>query len=261
MAERTSYASGTPNWVDVQTTDPDAAKQFYGSLFGWTFVDNPIDEEHGVYYSIGTIRDLDVAAVAPLGDQAAAGVPPHWNSYVSVDDVDATAAKVEGAGGTVIMPPFDVMDAGRMAVVQDPTGAVIQLWQAKNNIGAKVVNENGTFSWSELMTPDVPKAAEFYNALFGWTTETHGEGPGAYTEFKLGGNSIAGAMNPPMPGIPPMWGVYFTVDDCDAAVETVKSLGGAVMNGPMDIEPGRFAVIADPQGAVFNVIKMNEPAA
>jgi predicted enzyme related to lactoylglutathione lyase len=260
MPERTSYASGTPNWVDVQTTDTDAAKQFYGSLFGWKFVDNPVDEANGVYYSIGQIRDLDVAAVSPLGDQAAAGVPPHWNSYVSVDDVDAVTAKVEGAGGTVHAPPFDVMDAGRMSVVQDPTGAIILLWQAKSNIGAKLVNEAGTFSWSELITPDVPKAAEFYNAVFGWTTETHGEGAGAYTEFKLGGNSIAGAMNPPMPGIPPLWGVYFMVDDCDATVEKAKSLGAAVFNGPMDIEPGRFAVLADPQGAMFNVIKMNEPA-
>jgi predicted enzyme related to lactoylglutathione lyase len=179
---------------------------------------------------------------------------------VRADDVDATTAKVEAAGGTVHAPPFDVMDAGRMSVVQDPTGAIILPWQAKSNIGAKLVNEAGTFSWSELMTPDVPKAAAFYNALFGWTTETHGEGPGAYTEFKLGGNSVAGAMNPPMPGIPPMWGIYFTVDDTDASVEKAKSLGGAVMNGPMDIEPGRFAVLADPQGAVFNVIKMSEPA-
>jgi uncharacterized protein len=260
MPERTSYASGTPSWVDVQTTDTNAAKQFYGSLFGWDFVDNPIDEANGVYYSIATIRGLDVAAVSPLGDQAAAGVPPHWNSYVSVDDVDATTAKVESAGGTVHAPPFDVMDAGRMSVVQDPTGAIILPWQAKSNIGAKLVNEAGTFSWSELMTPDVPRAAAFYNALFGWTTETHGEGQSAYTEFKLGGNSIAGAMNPPMPGIPPMWGIYFTVDDTDASVEKAKSLGGAVMNGPMDIEPGRFAVLADPQGAVFSVIKMNDPA-
>ena len=260
VPQRSSYHEGTPNWVDVQTTDTNAAKQFYGSLFGWTFVDYPIDEANGLYYSMATMRDLDVAAVAPLGEQAAAGVPPHWNSYVSVDDVDATTAKVEGAGGTVMAPPFDVMEAGRMSVVQDPTGAVVLLWEAKDSIGARIVNEDGTFSWSELMTPDVPKAADFYNKLLGWTTETHGEGASAYTEFKLGASSIAGAMNPPMPGIPPMWGIYFTVDDTDASVEKAKSLGGAVMNGPTDIEPGRFAVLADPQGAVFNVIKMNEPS-
>jgi len=260
MPERTSYASGTPSWVDIQTSDTSAAKGFYGSLFGWSFVDNPIDEANGVYYSIATVRGLDVAAVAPLGEQAAAGVPPHWNSYVSVDDVDATTANVEAAGGHVHAPPFDVMDAGRMSVVQDPTGAIILLWQAKSNIGAKLVNEANTFSWSELITPDIPKAADFYNKLLGWTSVTHGEGAGAYTEFQLGGNSIAGAMNPPMPGIPPMWGIYFSVDDCDASVEKVKSLGGAVMAGPMDIEPGRFAAVADPQGAVFSVITMNEPA-
>jgi predicted enzyme related to lactoylglutathione lyase len=259
MAERTSYASGTPNWIDVQTTDTKAAKQFYSSLFGWNFVDYPIDEANGVYYSMGMLKDHEVAAVAPLGPEQA-GVPPHWNSYVSVDDVDGATAKVESAGGKVMAPPMDVMDAGRMSVVQDPTGAVFMLWQAKDNIGAQLVNEAGTFSWSELITPDVPKAAAFYKKVLGWGTETHGEGAGAYTEFKLGGNSIAGAMNPPMPGIPPLWGIYFTVDDCDAAVEKAKSLGAAVMNGPMDIEPGRFAVLADPQGAMFNVIKMNEPA-
>jgi len=258
MPERKSYASGTPNWVDVQTTDTAAAKQFYGELFGWVFDDRPIDEANGVYYSMATLNGLDVGAIAPLGDQAAAGVPPHWNSYVSVDDIEATVAKVASAGGTVLAPPFDVMDAGRMAVIQDPTGAVLLLWGAKNHIGAALVNEPGAFSWSELVTPDVPKAAAFYKQIFGWGTETHGEGAGAYTEFTLDGSSLAGAMNPPIPGIPPMWGIYFSVADTDATVAKAKALGAAVFMGPMDIEPGRFAVLADPQGAMFNVIKMNE---
>jgi uncharacterized protein len=257
MPERKSYVSGTPNWIDLQTTDQAAAKQFYGELFGWIYNDQPIDEENKVFYSIATLEGLDVAAIAPLGDQAAAGVPPHWNSYVSVDDIEATAGRVEAAGGTVIAPPFDVVDAGRMAVIQDPTGAIFELWQAKNHIGAALVNEAGAFSWSELITPDVPKAAAFYNKLLGWTSETHGEAM-PYTEFKLDGNSIAGAMNPPMPGIPPLWGIYFSTADTDATVAKAKSIGGAVIAEPMDIEPGRFAVLADPQGAMFNVIKMNE---
>ena len=257
MAERKSYASGTPSWVDLQTTDPVAAKQFYGDLFGWTYDDNPVDDTGDVVYSMAKIRGLHVGAISPLGEQAAAGVPPHWNSYVSVDDIEAAVAKVAAAGGTVMAPPFDVLDAGRMAVIQDPTGAVFELWQAKNHIGAALVNEPGAFSWTELITPDIPKAAAFYNALFGWTSETHGEEM-PYTEFKLAGESIAGAMNPPMPGIPPLWGVYFSVADTDATVAQAKALGGAVMNGPMDIEPGRFAVLADPQGAMFNVITMRE---
>jgi predicted enzyme related to lactoylglutathione lyase len=257
MPERKTYASGTPNWVDVQTTDTAAAKQFYGELFGWVYNDQPIDEANGIYYSIATLRGLDVGAISPLGEQAAAGVPPHWNSYVSVDDIEATCAKVAPAGGTVVAPPFDVMDAGRMSVIQDPTGAVFLLWQAKNHIGAGLVNEPGAFSWSELITPDVPKAAEFYDKVLGWGSKTHGEGM-PYTEFTLDGESIAGAMNPPMPGIPPMWGIYFSVADTDATVAKAKSLGAAVFAPPMDIEPGRFAVLADPQGAMFNVIKMNE---
>jgi predicted enzyme related to lactoylglutathione lyase len=257
MPERTGYGSGTPNWIDLQTNDQAAAKTFYGGLFGWSFDDLAIDEANGVFYSMAQIKGLNVAAIAPLGDQAVAGVPPHWNSYVSVDDIDATAAKVAPAGGTLVAPPFDVMDAGRMAVVQDPTGAIFELWQAKSNIGAALVNEPGTFSWSELITPDVPKAADFYAAVLGWGSETHGDAM-PYTEFTLDGNSIAGAMNPPMPGIPPLWGIYFAVADTDATVAKASELGGSVIAPPMDIEPGRFAVLADPQGAMFNVIKMNQ---
>jgi uncharacterized protein len=256
MPERTNYAHGTPSWIDLQTTDQAAAKQFYAGLFGWTYDDLPASPDGSLVYSMATLKGQHVAAIAPLGEQAEQGVPPHWNSYVTVDDVEAAAAKVAGAGGTVIAPPFDVLDAGRMSVVQDPTGAVFELWQPKNNIGAGLVNEPGAFSWSELITPDVPKAAAFYNALFGWTTLTH-EGDMPYTEFQLDGNSIAGAMNPPMPGIPPLWGIYFAVGDTDATVEKATALGGSVIAPPMDIEPGRFAVLADAQGAMFNVIKMS----
>ena len=134
-------------------------------------------------------------------------------------------------------------------------GAVILLWQPKNNIGARLVNEPGTFSWSELLSPDVPKAAAFYNKLFGWEAN-HMTGAMDYTEFKLNGESVAGGMNPPMPGIPPVWTIYFTTDDTDATVEKATSMGGTVFQPPTDIEPGRFAVLADPQGAMFNVIKM-----
>jgi uncharacterized protein len=164
---------------------------------------------------------------------------------------------VEKAGGTVIMPPFDVMDAGRMSVIQDPTGAMINTWQAKNSIGATLVNEPGAYSWNELLTPDVPKATAFYNRVFGWEANK-AEIPGMeYTELKLNGEVIAGALNPPMPGIPPSWQVYFSVDDTDATVEKAKQRGGSLINGPLDIPPGRFAVLSDPQGAVFHVIRTN----
>jgi predicted enzyme related to lactoylglutathione lyase len=254
MAERTSYAPGTPSWVDLQTSDPAAAKQFYGELFGWTYDDQPVDDVN--VYSMAQVRGHDVAAISGLGEQAAQGVPPHWNSYITVADIEAAVAKVAPAGGTVFAPPFDVMDAGRMAVVQDPTGAIFELWQAKEHIGAGLVNEPGSFTWTELITPDIPKAAAFYNAVLGWDAVTQGGPDMPYTEFKLGDTSIAGGMNPPMPGIPPSWGIYFAVADTDATVAKTTALGGSLVNGPMDIEPGRFAVLADPQGAYFNVIKM-----
>lgn len=253
MPERTQYAPGTPSWVDLQTTDQPAAKQFYSELFGWTYEDTPVGDD--AVYSIALLKGKQVGAIAPLGP-GMEGIPPHWNSYVTVSDVDASAAQVVPAGGQVMMPPFDVMDAGRMAVVADPTGAVINLWQAKNNIGSELVNEAGAFSWNELLTPDVPKAAEFYNKIFGWEANHITEGMD-YTEFKLDGNSIAGGMNPPMPGMPPVWTIYFSVDDTDATVAKAQSAGGAVFMPPTEIPPGRFAVLADPQGAVFNVIKMN----
>jgi predicted enzyme related to lactoylglutathione lyase len=253
MSERTEYAAGTPSWIDLQTSDQAAAKTFYTELFGWTYDDQPMDE--GAVYSLANLKGKNVAAIAPLGDQAAAGVPPHWNTYVTVTDVDASAEIAQKAGGTLFAGPFDVMDAGRMAVVADPTGAVVALWQAKNHIGAALVNEPGAFGWSELITPDIPAAAAFYQKLFGWTSNPL-EGMD-YTEFKLNGEGLAGAMNPPMPGIPPVWTVYFQVADTDAIVAKATALGASVMVPPTDIPPGRFAVLADPQGAMFNIITMN----
>jgi hypothetical protein len=254
MPERTEYAPGTPSWVDLQTTDQAAAKAFYGQLFGWTYEDAPVGDD--AIYSIAQMRGHSVAAIASLGEHENAGIPPHWNSYVTVTDVDASTAQVVPAGGQVFAPPFDVMDAGRMAVVADPTGAVIALWQPKNMPGAGLVNEAGAFGWNELLTPDVPKAAEFYRKIFGWTA--HPVEGMEYTEFRLNDESIAGAMNPPMPGIPPVWTIYFNTDDTDATVAKATKLGGTVIAPAMDIPPGRFAVLADPQGAMFNVMKMAE---
>lgn len=260
MSERTEYTPGTPSWADLQTSDPEAAKTFYRALFGWEYDEQPIPESDAVY-TMAKKHGKDVAAITGLPeDQVKMGVPPHWNTYVTVTDVDASAGLVAGAGGTLLAPPFDVVDAGRMAVVADPTGAVILLWQAKNHPGAALVNEHGTITWNELMSPDIPKAAAFYRALFGWDSETHG-GDVEYTEFKVDGSSIAGAMNPPMPGIPANWGVYFAVDDCDAIVAQAKDRGATVFAEPMDLEVGRFAALGDPQGATFSVIKLANPPA
>ena len=258
MPERTEYAHGTPSWADVQTNDPVKAKEFYGELFGWEFDDQEIPDSGGAVYSMALQNGREVAAVSSLPeDQTQVGVPSHWNSYVTVSDVDATVAQVPGAGGTVLAPPFDVLDAGRMAVIADPTGAIVLPWQAKNSIGAQLVNEPVSLCWTELMSPDIPKAAEFYRAIFGWDSETHEMGPMKYTEFKLDGKSIAGGMKPPME-MPAVWGVYFAVADADATVAKAKELGGTVIQEPMDIPAGRLAVIADPTGAMVMVMKLAE---
>jgi len=255
MPERTQYAPGTPSWTDLQTTDQAGAKKFYTAVLGWDYDEQPMGD--GQFYSMATVNGKHAAAI---GGAPPEGVPSHWNVYVTVADVDATTAQVEGAGGSVIAPPFDVMTAGRMSVIADPTGAMLCPWQPKDNIGAQIVNEHGALCWEELMTNDVPKAAAFYKQIFGWDADTQTNGDMTYTEWKMGDRSIGGAMTPPMPGIPNVWGVYFAVDDTDKAVELVKANGGAVFQEPMDIPAGRFAVLADPAGAMFNIIKMASPA-
>ena len=177
-----------------------------------------------------------------------------------IDSADDAVARAKSNGATVYMEPMDVMDAGRMAIFADPIGAAIAVWQPKSHMGAGIVNETNTYSWSELVTTDIEKSKTFYGAVFGWGSETHGEGsPGAYTEWKIGDRSVGGMMlKPPMmpAEVPPHWGVYFSVDGTEAAMDKVKELGGQVLMGPMDVEPGKFAVVQDPQGATFNIITM-----
>jgi predicted enzyme related to lactoylglutathione lyase len=258
MTTKTEYPPGTPSWVDLSTTDPAAAQAFYGPLFGWTFDDQSDDPSNP--YWVARVDGRDAAGVmAQPPEMRSAGVPPMWGTHVSVADVDATTAQVEAAGGTVIAAPADVMDVGRLAVIADPTGAVLCAWQAKSHFGASVVNEPGSFAWNELLTADVDRAAGFYHELFGWDAHPVEMGPMRYTEFRLGDQGIAGAQPPPMPGIPPVWVVYFAVADTDATVDDAKRRGAEVVAEPMDIPPGRMAVLRDPQGAVFNVIRLATP--
>jgi uncharacterized protein len=254
MPARSQYEPGTPSWVDLQTSDQAGAKAFYTALFGWSYNDAPVGD--GAVYSMAQKNGKDVAAIAPL---PMPGVPPHWNTYVTVADVDATVSQVPGAGGSTMGDPFDVMDAGRMAIIADPTGAMLCIWQPKDHIGAYLVNEHGTLTWNELMTPDVDGALAFYEKIFGWKGNNVGTAGMEYTEIKLGDRAVGGAMKPPMAGMPAAWGVYFAVDDCDKAAEVAQSKGGSVMQPPTDIPPGRFAVLVDPAGAFFNVIKMAQP--
>jgi predicted enzyme related to lactoylglutathione lyase len=256
--EMEKYEAGVPSWVDVSTPDLDKTSAFYSALFGWECPPGP--EEAGGY-RVCTLKGRTVAGIAP---QMAPEQPTVWSSYVNVDDADDVIARVTANGGSVMVPPMDVMTAGRMAFFFDPVGAALGIWQPGEHPGAGVVNEPGAFSWSELVTTDIDASKDFYNKVFGWGAVTHGDGAGAYTEWQLDGRSIGGMMEkPPMipAEVPPFWGVYFTVTDTDAAIEKVKSLGGNLMMGPMDIEPGRFAVVIDPTGAAFNIITLAETPA
>lgn len=258
MPEKTSYAPGTPSWVDLGSPDINAAVEFYGALLGWD-VHEAGDPEQTGGYRMAYLGDKSVAGMMPLMQE---GQPPAWTTYVSVEDADATAAAVKGAGGSVIAEPMDVLDVGRMAVFADPAGAVFAIWQPRAHPGAGLVNEAGALCWNELNTRDPDASRAFYGAVFGWEPNEHDMGDtGTYVEWKIGEGSMGGMLD--MRGrvpdeVPPHWLVYFAVDDTDAAVEKVKELGGGVAFGPVDIMAGRFAVVHDPQGAMFAVIKMSE---
>ena len=258
MPERTSYTQGTPNWVDLPTSDQAAAKAFYAGLFGWTYDDQPMGE--GQVYSMAMLGGHQVAAISSQpAEMAAAGAPPMWNTYLAVDSVDDATAKVEAAGGKVAMAPFDIMDAGRMSFVMDPSGAAVALWQANQHIGAGLVNEPGAVIWNELIT-DNPAAVPFYEQVLGVTTTTAGMGEDKYTMFEAGGQQVGGTMPPQMAGVPNHWHVYFAVADADATAAKIKQLGGSVVVEPFDTPIGKMAVAADPQGAVFSLFQAQPPA-
>ena len=185
MPKKTEYEQGTPSWVDLQTTDQDAGKEFYASLLGWSYDDRPMPQ--GGTYSMALLNGETVAAIAPMPPGAPEGMPPMWNTYIAVDDVDATVEKVGPAGGQVLMPPMDVGDAGTMAFVADPTGAVVGLWQANQHIGATLVNEPGAMIWNELITDKPDSALAFYEAVLGVSSATMEMGPGqTYNLLKVG---------------------------------------------------------------------------
>ena len=258
MAEFTSHIPGTFCWPELSTTDQAAGVSYYRSLFGWDVRDQPVGP--GQVYSMFQLHGKDVAAAATMQpDQRQQGVPPHWGAYIAVASADETSQKAQSVGGKVLAPAFDVMDAGRMAVLQDPTGAVFSVWQGKRHIGVGVLNEPGALCWTELATRDTAAAEQFYTQLLGWTAKTSDMGGGnMYTEFSNQGKTGAGMMkmNEQMAGIPPHWLTYFQVADCDVSTARGKQLGGRVNVGPMDIpNVGRFSVLADPQGAVFALFK------
>jgi uncharacterized protein len=250
MGERTGYTPGTFCWTDLTTTDQPAAKAFYGGLFGWEAEDMPVGE--GVFYSMMRVNGKDVAAIAPQPEpQRNAGAPPVWNSYVSVESADAAVERARELGGTVHAPAFDVMEVGRMGVIQDPHGAYFMVWQPGQHFGAQLVNAPGAFVWNELASPDLDGSTAFYSGLFGWTVAPFEGSPTPYLSIENGEANNGGIRELSSPGVPPHWLVYFGVEDIDVALAKVEQLGGTKIFGPQDIQIAKIAAVRDPQGAVF----------
>jgi predicted enzyme related to lactoylglutathione lyase len=250
MGERTNYTPGTFSWPELATPDQDAARRFYSQLLGWEMTDNPVSE--GVVYTMGSIGGKHVGAISPQpSQQREAGVPPMWNSYVTVESADEALEQARQLGATVHAPAFDVFTAGRMGVIQDPQGAYFMVWEPREHIGAGLVNTHGALCWNELATPDMEASANFYSRLFGWTTESF-ESPGPpYLIIKNRDGWSNGGIREAASSEPCYWLVYFGVDDLDAALSRVRELGGSCITDVMEMGPGRFAAVQDPQGAVF----------
>ncbi len=258
MATVHEYSLGTPCWFELGTTDQAAAKEFYGKILGWVAQDTPMGPDG--YYTMFQLDGRSAGAAYTLPPKLTAqGIGPRWVVYFATPDVDASTAKAAELGGTIITPPFDVMDVGRMSNCKDPGGGTFSLWQAKSHNGAGVLNENNAVGWSELATRDTEQAREFYTGLFGWKTKSAAS-LATYLEFSTD--------EQPRGGLLPMgdergdaeshWGIYFMVADCDATVDRAKELDATVRFGPFSAPGvGRIAALLDPQGAAFSLITLD----
>jgi len=258
MPEMNSPAEGAPCWFELGTTDQKSGNQFYTTLFGWSVTDTPIGQDQ--FYSMYRKDGKEVGAAYTLSkDMQEQGVPPHWMVYFATHEIDTLVAKVADLGGMIIQPAFDVMDYGRMAVVRDPTAALFSLWQPKQHRGVGVYGDMNTVCWTELATRDPAEAKRFYSELLGWETKPS-PAPVPYTQFAAGGRESGGILqiDDGWGDMKPYWSIYYRVDDCDGMAEKIKAHGGQVKHGPFDAPGvGRIAIVADPQGAIFQIIRLD----
>jgi predicted enzyme related to lactoylglutathione lyase len=255
MAQAKTAVASKPIWVDLSSSDAAASRDFYSKMFGWKVEVNP-DPQYGGY-ALAKVGGKDVAGIGPKMMPEA---PTAWTIYIGSADAADTAKKAEAAGGKVIATPMAVGDQGHMAVIQDPSGAYLGIWQPMAMAGSSIIGEANSFGWSELNARGVENAKTFYKKLFGWGEKNSDMGEGQqYTEFLVAGESIAGGMemNPMVPAeVPSYWLAYFTVVDVDEAHKKATGLGATSMLEPQDFPGGRFAILSDPQGASFGLLKM-----
>lgn len=254
MANVTKHAPGSVMWVDLMTTDVEAARKFYGEVLGWSCVIGPPETGH---YTICKLGEDSVAGMGQMPPNAP--YPPSWTVYFATDDADASAAKIKELGGQVMMGPMDVMEEGRMVIAMDPSGAAFGLWQPRRHTGAQRVDEPGAMCWREVNVRDAKVACAFYSALFGLEARALGAPGVNYHTLHLGDKTVGGIleMNDKWPAeIPAHWMNYFDVDDVEAALQRVTAAGGKVCVPPFDTPYGRMSVINDPAGAAVTLIKM-----
>jgi len=264
MPTMTAYAPGTFCWTDLAATGSVAAERFYTSLFGWTARHDRFGPEEDDVYIMLQKDGRDAAAMYRMDPaQQTQGVPSSWLNYVAVENAADTAEKARGLGATVLADAFDVMQLGRMALLADPGGAVLAVWEARERIGAEVKDEPGAMCWNELGTRDPEWATVFYSGLFGWTTTPYEGGDAPYNVFMNGEVQAGGMFNitSEMEGMPVAWTPYFAVEDTDETARRTEELGGTVLHPPHDLPVGRWSLLRDPQGALFNVIRLNPPSA
>jgi uncharacterized protein len=258
MSQRDGYEPGVPCWVTAMTTDVDAAADYYGGLFGWSY-------EDGGGFLTAKLRGRDVAAIAPLAPGFDPPPPPDWLTQVSVETAEGAIERIERAGGRVLAGPLE-FEIGRLVVGEDPGGAVFNAWEPRERKGAQLVNEPGAWAMSRLDTPDPERAAAFYGEVFGWTTEAFGP----VTMFRLPGyvggepeqpvsREVVAVMMPAPDGATARWAVDFWVDDLDAAVARSEQRGGTTVQAPFEAPPGRSAVLADPAGVTFSISQVKPP--